>query len=215
MSKSKGNVLDPNCLMDEFTSEGLRYFLLREGVPHSDGNFSRRKLVNYLNSELANTLGNLLCRCTARSLNPAQAGPSRAIQDSCSESERNLLLKLQALPSAVAACYDDFKFYSGIDQVMEALRETNAYIEREKPWVLKKDPASAEKLSVVLGVAMESLRVGGILLQPIVPRLASMLLDKLSISGRSWADAEVAFPDGGCNRSLSRESVVLFEKIKE
>ena len=63
MSKSKGNIVDPNELSEKLcTFEGLRYFLLKEGVPHSDGNFSEEQLINYLNNDLANTIGNLLNR---------------------------------------------------------------------------------------------------------------------------------------------------------
>ena len=77
MSKSKGNVVCPLEAADRFTAEGLRFFLLRESVPHSDGNFSAAALVNVLNNELANTLGNLLNRCTGRAINGAQVYPGR------------------------------------------------------------------------------------------------------------------------------------------
>merc|ERR1712131_366848 len=76
MSKSKGNVVNPTDVAQQVSEEGLRYFLLREGTPHSDGNFSRKKLKNYLNAELANTLGNLLGRATAKSVNMNQNFPA-------------------------------------------------------------------------------------------------------------------------------------------
>merc|ERR1719297_481274 len=76
MSKSIGNVVDPNTLMEKYSSDALRYFLLREGVPHSDGNFSEASMVQLLNLELADTMGNLLNRCSSKGVNPHQIIPS-------------------------------------------------------------------------------------------------------------------------------------------
>ena len=75
MSKSKGNVVDPIQLIDPYTTDGVRYFLLRDGVPHSDGNFNSKKMTNYLNAELCNTLGNLLSRLTSTKVNSVQRIP--------------------------------------------------------------------------------------------------------------------------------------------
>ena len=91
MSKSKGNVVCPLEAADRFTAEGLRFFLLRESVPHSDGNFSVAALVNVLNNELANTLGNLLNRCTGRAINGRHVYPGRGEDEEffarCEETE--------------------------------------------------------------------------------------------------------------------------------
>jgi methionyl-tRNA synthetase len=90
MSKSKGNVIDPVERAEIYTMEGIRYFLLREGVQHSDGNYSDTKIIRILNSELADTFGNLLSRACAKSLNPKQIFPS------VHEKEFNELLGVEA-----------------------------------------------------------------------------------------------------------------------
>ena len=94
MSKSKGNVVDPVKTANEnITADGLRYFLLRQGTLHSDGNFSRKQLIKVLNAELANTMGNLLGRCTGKIINPEQKLPSWN-EDSlalCSQASRDLM----------------------------------------------------------------------------------------------------------------------------
>ena len=110
MSKSKGNVVCPIETADRYTAEGLRYFLLRESVPHSDGNFSDGALVNVLNNELANTLGNLLNRCTGKVVNEAQVYPGRPGDDDgeefcarCSPLAKSVLLSLESLADKVSA----------------------------------------------------------------------------------------------------------------
>ena len=109
MSKSKGNVVCPIETADRYTAEGLRYFLLRESVPHSDGNFSAAALVNVLNNELANTLGNLLNRCTGKAVNEAQVYPGRPGDDDgefcarCSPLAKSVLLSLESLADKVSA----------------------------------------------------------------------------------------------------------------
>ncbi|XP_037077988.1 methionine--tRNA ligase, mitochondrial-like [Pollicipes pollicipes] len=100
MSKSLGNVVSADEALRTYTADGLRYFLLREGVPHSDGNFSRKKAANLLNAELADTLGNLLGRCAAAAVN---------------------------LPAAVGEAYDEFCFYRGLEAVQAALRSANQH----------------------------------------------------------------------------------------
>ncbi len=212
MSKSKGNIVDPNNLIDSFSSEGLRYFLLREGVLHSDGNYSEKKLVNYLNSELANTWGNLVSRCTAKTLKEVSEPVDRTtIQSHCSQQAVALLEQLERLASKVEVHYGDFNYYQGIDLVMEALRETNSYVQEEKPWDLKKsDPV---RMSCVLAVAMDSLRICTLLLQPIVPQLCGRVLDKLNVQDRTWAAARTVDLRIS-SQQISDEKCVLFNRVK-
>jgi len=221
MSKSKGNVVCPLEAADRFTAEGLRFFLLRESVPHSDGNFSVSAVVNVLNNELANTLGNLLNRCTGRAINGAQVYPGRGEDEefyaSCSPLATSILLSLESLADKVRPHFEECHHAHGVDEIMEVLRRTNEFVQEEKPWELKKGNSDKdiERLRTVLHVTMESLRVCGILLQPIVPDLSGRLLDKLAVRGseRAWAHAR---PVGRRSEDvpLSDEHVVLFRKIK-
>jgi len=209
MSKSKGNVVDPVSLTGDYTGEGVRYFLLREGVPHSDGNYSERKMINYLNAELANTLGNLLSRCTAKTLLDARTESS--IENHVSQQAKDLLSELQTLPGRVAADYGAFEYYKGVDSIMAALRRANGYINDEKPWELK--TSDKQRLDVVLRISLETLRVCAIVLQPIVPTLTASLLDKLGVDQRQWSDAEALELSHSVER-LSSHKCVLFKRVK-
>ncbi len=220
MSKSKGNVINPNDLMEKFTSEGLRYILLREGVPHSDGNYADGKMVNYLNNELANTLGNLLSRTTGAKVNLEQKFYSYndINPDLFNKEARDLMDYAEGLTIIVCRHYSDFNYYQGIDAIMECLRRTNAYVQNEKPWELKK--TNPERLKAVLCLSLECLRVCGILLQPIVPNLAKKLLDKLNVNedhrlisdaaSQSWNCSD----DNNSSRDLSPQKTILYRKIK-
>ena len=221
MSKSKNNVIDPENLLDLYTIDGIRYFLLREAVPHSDGNFSEKKLVNYLNAELSNTLGNLVNRLTSNKVNSNQAFPDIEFDINSahiSDLGKTLITHLEELPNKVKKHFQDFDYYLGIDSIMETLRITNDYVQKEEPWVLKK--TNQNRLDYVLILGLESLRVTGILLQPIVPKSSDLLLRKLGIaqSKRLWCDAETLLfhsnSIGNNSLSFSKEKIVLFPKIK-
>ena len=217
MSKSKGNVIDPNDLIERFTSDGVRYVLLREGVPSRDGNYSDSKMVNYMNSELANTLGNLLSRCTAKALNESQEFvpfDGRLWDKYTTSKSDDLRDSIEGLADKVERCYEEFNYYQGVDLIMEVLRDTNLFIQDEKPWELKK--TEPERLQFVINLSLEALRVCGILLQPIIPAISSTLLNKLAVTSCSWADAKQC----GWNlkkesHPLSKDKVKLFNKINK
>lgn len=185
MSKSKGNVIDPLNISETYSTDGIRYFLLREGVSHSDGNYSDTKLTRIINSELADTLGNLLSRCCGKALNPGQTFPkikSEALYKiSLMDVTIKLLDNIQNLPETCDGHYNDFNFYKVADCIIATLHSANLFFETLKPWELKKNQDTLEDLKVVLHLAMESLRISGILLQPLIPNICDRLLNKLSV----------------------------------
>jgi len=210
MSKSLGNVVSPGELADRVTEEGLRYFLLREGVPHTDGNFSEESLKHILNLELADTLGNLLSRATSKRLNPSQEVPACSSSTS-TPSSIALLDQLETLSDRVGESYADFQFYDGLVAVMDTLRATNSLVQEEQPWVLgKTDP---ERRDWVLAIVLESLRVCGILLQPCIPSISSKLLDRLNVpmAERDWEASKPILR--GSSRPLGEDKGVLISKI--
>ena len=214
MSKSLGNVVDPNTLLDKYSSDGLRYFLLREGVPHSDGNFSESSLVQLLNLELADTLGNLLNRCSSKGVNrdgiipkyPADYQEESPLHDELVSLQREISLR-------VGESYEAFNFYRGIVLVMDLLRLTNQFVQTVQPWTLKQE-TDQPRLHWVLAACFESLRISGILLQPVVPDMAARLLDKLSIPSteRHWAAARPGVRSEAGH--LAQGKTVLFQKIR-
>ena len=221
MSKSKGNVVDPIQLIDPYTTDGVRYFLLRDGVPHSDGNFNPNKMTNYLNAELCNTLGNLLSRLTSTKLNNVQRIPQVEfdIHSPClSELAKELLHELKELPHKVKRHYAEFDFYLGIDAILKTLITTNNYIQHEQPWVLKK--TNVDRLNYVLLLSLESLRISSILMQPIVPNVSTQLMEKLGIPNDdiAWCDAEKFCWDTDILKSSKNFPIdkrILFDRINK
>lgn len=222
MSKSLGNVVCPQDLIKRFSADGLRYMLLRLGTPHSDNNWSESNAVNLLNIELADTLGNLLNRCTAPSLNPNQQVPPLNFQylKEMPLAGQKLVEQLVDLPSAVEKHYYNFNFYHGLEIVMAVVRQANVFIQEEKPWELK-DLPDRTKLDSILRVALETVRIAGVALQPIVPTLASQVLDTLGVplNKRSWNSVQEGFNDSQHSHLMSSLNLgprkKLFTKIQQ
>ncbi len=201
MSKSLGNVVDPKAKLAEYGVDQLRFFLLRDGRLKDDADFTDARVMAAVD-ELANKLGNLYARSTGKKVNPSGTVPDRdAVKFGPAETE--LLNELNRVPSRVAEYYDTHRFSDGIDAVMAVLRATNVYFDGAKPWVLAKrageDPVAAAKLRTVLYTSFEALRLSGIMLQPVVPRVAAELLDRLGVElgePRSTAALEFGRLDG-------------------
>jgi len=216
MSKSKGNIVDPVSTADEVTVDGLRYFLLRQGTPHSDSNFSKRQLVKVLNAELANTLGNLLGRCTGKVMNPDQVVPKWTEESLslCSEHSRGVMCQAEALAPEVQRHFEDFNFYLGIEKIMDFLRSANVLQSEEEPWKLMKT-GNKDRAAVLNVIGLESVRVSAILLQPVVPHLSDVILNKLGVSDRNWSDALTFAWKTNVHYKFSNEKAVLFKKLND
>ncbi|XP_049282237.1 methionine--tRNA ligase, mitochondrial [Anopheles funestus] len=219
MSKSKQNVVDPNERAELYSHEGLRYFLLREGVAHSDGNYSDTKILRVLNSELADTLGNLLSRCCGKALNAASTFPAIDLEafEALKEVDatKRMLEALEEMPDKTLGHYRNFNFYLVVDTVVHLLHTVNNFFETTAPWKLKKsdNPADRAKLNTILSITMEVLRQAGIVMQPIVPRLSMQLLDKLQISysARTWNDLTLCLRT--LETPLGEDNSILFRRI--
>jgi methionyl-tRNA synthetase len=217
MSKSIGNVVDPFDCIEKYTKDGLRYFLLREGVPSSDCNVNLSLFTKYINSELANTLGNLYQRLLP--FNKKLAYPAYAeVQADLNEGDTEFLRKLDSIQGECAEHYEAFNFYNGIQAVMGVLRVANNIVQDLKPWNLVKsaDEKDAMLLKKMLFMVYESLRVSGILLQPIVPDLSKKILDKLSVGQgeRLAKNARVDYGDATkSERRLSSEASIIFKRL--
>jgi methionyl-tRNA synthetase len=185
MSKSVGNVIDPFALADTYGVDQLRYFFLREVPFGQDGNYSHEAIVNRINADLANDLGNLAQRSLlmiARNCGGAVPEPG-----AFSQADRDLLWLADALPAKARAAMEDFAVHTALAEIWAVVAEANRYFASQEPWVLRKqDPA---RMGTVLYVTAEALRAIGILAQPFVPEAASRLLDLLAVppSGRTFA----------------------------
>ncbi|XP_020931377.1 methionine--tRNA ligase, mitochondrial isoform X2 [Sus scrofa] len=235
MSKSLGNVVDPRTCLDRYTVDGFRYFLLRQGIPSWDCDYYDEKVVKLLDSELADALGGLLNRCTAKRINPSGTYP--AFCTTCFPSEPGLVgpsVRAQAedyalvsavatLPKQVADHYDNFQIYKALEAVSSCVRQTNGFVQRHAPWKLNwESPIDAPWLGTVLHVALECLRVFGTLLQPVTPRLADKLLSRLGVSATERGLRELYFlprfyghPCPFEGRRLGPETGVLFSRLDQ
>lgn len=220
MSKSKGNVVDALEIISKYSGDGLRYFLLREATLPSDSNYNEIKLKRILNSELANTLGNLLSRCLAPTINKRQIFPEFH-KEKCTEMGDNLIKSVISLPSIVKEEFLKGNFYRGINNIINCLHEANSFVEHQKPWELVKLETKSSELDTILHITLETLRICGILLQPIIPNISNKLLTKLGVCNedRIWTKLE-CFPDINNNshnlagKSLKSDKIILFNRIK-
>ncbi|MDB5512565.1 MAG: methionine--tRNA ligase [Enterovirga sp.] len=181
MSKSVGNVIDPASLSSAYGVDQLRYFLLREVPFGQDGNYSHEAIVNRINADLANDLGNLAQRsltmvarnCEGRIPNPVDL----------TEADRTLLALADALPGKARAGIDGFGLHLALAEIWSVVAEANRYFASQEPWILRKqDPV---RMGTVLYVTAEVLRAIGILALPFVPRAAAKLLDLLAVPAES------------------------------
>lgn len=221
MSKSRGNVVYPQEEIDALTSDGLRYYLLRAGTPHSDTDFNRQAALNRINSELADTYGNLMSRCCGIAINPDQVIPTR-LSNSVDSDLVELRERLDQARTTCERHYGNANFYKGIDEILSILRFNNSLYERTKPWKLVKelqsDVRSFETYSNLQAITFETLRICSILLQPVIPKISRSALDKLNTSSTKWEDTQVNLPTGNPSldlRHLNKDSnSVLFKRLK-
>ncbi|CAL8070315.1 unnamed protein product [Orchesella dallaii] len=222
MSKSVGNVVDPISLSEKYGTDGLRYFLLREGTPHSDANFNEEKMRRLLNAELADTLGNLLNRCTAKAINPSQIWPvvENFDENQISIHGKNLIKSLEELFDKVETSYYGLNFYRGLEHIMATVRLANLFVEDEKPWVLAKQSPQNPRLLTMLTIVFETLRTTAIIMQPVVPNLSTLVLDRLSIPNeeRSWSNIQPLLWNSGrnaSNKDLGNFKSIFYARVKQ
>jgi len=188
MSKSKGNVVDPIGLIDEFGADAIRYFLLREINLGQDGNFSRDALIQRINSDLANDLGNLLHR-TLNMVGKFQDGVLLAPQG---ESEIDKSLKADAAETVAffAENMNKMELSLSIKKVWAFISRANKYIDETAPWALAKDESKKQELANVMYNLAESLRHISVLISPFMPVTAERIWQQLNLPGK-FADVQL------------------------
>lgn len=182
MSKSKGNVVDPMVLADKYSTDALRYFLLREFIFGTDGNYSEDVLINRINVDLANDFGNLLSRTTAM-ITKFQGGVIEAPTVK-TEFDDELLELFKTVPDEMAEYMDKLEFHNAFASVWKIVTKANKYIDECAPWALNKN-GEKEKLATVLYNMAEAIRIATILLTPIMPNTPAKVYEQLGIADQT------------------------------
>ena len=190
MSKSKGNVVDPYLLAEKFGTDALRFFLLRTFPFGSDGNFSNEALINTINVDLANDLGNLVSRTTAMvgkyfGGKLPEARQADALDD-------DLLAQAKGLRDRYEAAMERYAFQDALAEVFKVVARANKYIDETAPWALAKDmDANGARLATVMYNLLETTRICGVLLTPFMPESMTKLFAQIGAdeAGRTWESA--------------------------
>ncbi len=189
MSKSKGNVVDPYVLAEKFGVDALRFFLLRTFPFGSDGNFSNELLIQTINMDLANDLGNLVSRTTA--MVEKYFGGTLPTERQDSDSDCELKIMASTLRERYETEMERFQFQNALEHIFKTIQRANKYIDENAPWTLAKDPANRARLATVMYNLLETVRICAVLLTPFMPDSVEKIFDQIGADDGccSWDSA--------------------------
>ncbi len=189
MSKSKGNVIYVDDLADFFGVDAVRYYMIHEMPFENDGNATWELIAERTNSDLANTLGNLVNRTISMSnkyFGGAVSDKGVALTEKDTQADQELRLTATGTLARAAGKMEELRVADALTEVFALFKRCNKYIDETEPWVLAKDPAKADRLSTVLYNLVESILIGASILEPFMPETAGKIAAQLNTSLRNF-----------------------------
>ena len=228
MSKSKGNVVDPEILVKRYGVDAIRYYLMREGVFGQDIPFDNEALIIRSNSDLANDLGNLLSRTVG--MIDKYFGGKLPEEQIANEFDSQIKDMARTTVKATEEFMDKLAFNDAMSTIWAFIRRTNKYIDETMPWVLAKDAEKKAQLAGIMYILAESLRIISILIAPVMPNTPKAIHEQLGIvddSLKTWDSArefgklhktikitkgEIVFPRIDVEKELEELAAIIAEK---
>jgi len=210
ISKSLGNYKDPREYINQYGTDAIRYFALREVPFGNDGNFSEEALINRINSDLANTLGNLVNRTISMVYKYFDGiVPEPKEQE---QIDQELIQMALSLPCRVDNAMNQLKVGEALEEIFELLRRSNKYIDETTPWILAKDESKKDRLGTVLYNLLEAIRFSAVLLEAFLPDTTKRIFEQLNYENLQF-DSLKEFNGIKPNTSLNKPEP-LFQRIE-
>lgn len=212
MSKSKGNVIYPETLVDRYGLDATRYYLLRAMPFGNDGVFSPEDFVDKVNYDLANDLGNLLNRTVAM-INKYQNGKLLGTNDATTDFDADLEQTASDVIAEYKELMDKTRFAEALAAVWQLVSRANKYIDETEPWVLAKDASKKDVLSDVMTHLAKSLRIIAALIQPIMPHAPKQIVEQLGIEGTDLSLTDLQFNDFPAEAQVVAKGTPIFPRL--